>query len=74
MENELRDKFKYTDILNEFNRLYKQESISDEEYTWYKERALDFYDRQDHSDAMHDVELKRSITVKLWLLAKKVKA
>lgn len=66
------DRFKYTDILKEFNRLYDKQSISEREYTWYKERALDFYSRQDHQDAAHDIELKRSITVKIWLLSKKV--
>lgn len=68
------DKFQYIDTLKEFNRLYKQQSIDKKDYEWYRDRALDFYNRQDHQDAAHDIELKRSITVKIWLLSKKVKA
>lgn len=68
----MEDRFKYTDILKEFNRLYKQQSISKKDYEWYRDRALDFYNRQDHQDAVHDTELKSGIKVKIWLLSKKV--
>ena len=44
----MEDRFKYTDILKEFNRLYKQQSIDKKDYEWYRDRALDFYNRQDH--------------------------
>lgn len=68
----MEDRFEYTDIQKEFNRLYDKQSISEREYTWYRDRALDFYNRQDHQDAVHDTELNRSIKVKIWLLSKKV--
>lgn len=68
----MEDRFEYTDILNEFNRLYDKQSISRKDYEWYRDRALDFYNRQDHQDAAHDMELKSSIKVKIWLLSKKV--
>ena len=68
----MEDRFKYTDILKEFNRLYKQQSIDKKDYEQYRDRALDFYNRQDHQDAAHDTELKSSIKVKIWLLSKKV--
>ena len=68
----MEDRFEYTDIQKEFNRLYDKQSISEREYAWYRERALDFYNRQDHQDAVHDTELNRSIKVKIWLLSKKV--
>lgn len=68
----MEDRFEYTDIQKEFNRLYDKQSISEREYVWYRDRALDFYNRQDHQDAVHDTELNRSIKVKMWLLSKKV--
>ena len=68
----MEDRFEYTDIQKEFNRLYDKQSISEREYALYRDRALDFYNRQDHQDAVHDTELNRSIKVKIWLLSKKV--
>lgn len=44
----MEDRFEYTDIQKEFSRLYDKQSISEREYAWYRDKALDFYNRQDH--------------------------